>query len=157
MLLGSYEVLSEMRGPYYSHYQGSLDLIRSQNISAASTGLDRANFFICVRHDIVLALARGKPLQLNPMEWNIPPLPSATMSEDEMGNHLLWIAGRTVNLIYGTDAQLSLRRSLIDLVNGWYDRTTELFRGVPYGDRDEDGLRKVFFAIQAAGEFVYPY
>ncbi|KAK5633185.1 hypothetical protein RRF57_008899 [Xylaria bambusicola] len=150
MLLGSYEVISASRGPHYSHYQGSLDLIRSRKISAASTGLNRANFFVYVRHDIVIALARGKPLQLNPTAWAMPPLPSASVGEDEMGNHLLWITGRTINLIYGDDATGSPRQPLIDMVEEWYSRTTETLRGFPYGDEDEDGLRKFFFAIPAA-------
>ncbi|KAJ3562542.1 hypothetical protein NPX13_g8532 [Xylaria arbuscula] len=155
ILLGSYEVLSESREPYHSHYQGSLDLIRSQSISAASTGLDRANFFVCVRHDIVLSLAKGKSIQLNPKDWRMPPLPSANISEDEMGNHLLWITGRTVNLIFSNDATLSLRKSLLALVDDWYSRTTEVFRGVPYGDQDENGIQKLFFAIPAAAAMAW--
>ncbi|KAI0401971.1 hypothetical protein F4802DRAFT_391674 [Xylaria palmicola] len=150
MLLGSYEVLSASRGPHYSHYQGSLDLIRSRNINAASTGLNRATFFIYVRHDIAIALARGKPLQLNPTAWAMPPLPSASVSEHEMGNHLLWITGRTINLIYGDDTTRSPRQSLIYMIDEWYSRTTETLRGFPYGDEDEDGLQKLFFAIPAA-------
>ncbi|KAI0508535.1 hypothetical protein F5B22DRAFT_649830 [Xylaria bambusicola] len=157
ILLGSYEVLSASREPHYSHYQGSLDLIRSRNINAATTGLDRANFFIYVRHDISIALARRQPLQLDPAAWAMPPLPSASVSEGEMGNHLLWITGRTINLIYGNDATCSLRQSLIDMVDEWYSRATETLRGFPYGDEDEDGLRKLFFAIPAAAAAITWY
>ncbi|KAI1823682.1 C6 zinc finger domain protein [Xylaria intraflava] len=155
MLLASYEVIVASGTPHYSHYQGSMDLIRSQNISAASSGMNRANFLIYVRHEITIALAREKPLRSNPKDWRILQQPSPDMGEDDMGNCLLWLSGSVVNLIYGTDVISSDRKSLIDCADDWYSCTTETFRGISYGDLDEAGLQKLFFAVPAAGKLPY--
>ncbi|KAI0465546.1 hypothetical protein F4859DRAFT_377382 [Xylaria cf. heliscus] len=156
ILLGSYEVISASRAPHYSHYQGSMYLIRSGNISATSSGMNRANFFIYVRHEITIALAREKLLQFDPKDWNMPPHPPTGASEDEMGNYLLWLSGSVINLIYSNNAACSNRRSLIDRVDNWYSLTTETLRGVSYGGSDEEGLQKLFFAVPAAGELPLP-
>ncbi|KAI0533355.1 hypothetical protein GGR58DRAFT_117321 [Xylaria digitata] len=150
MLLGSYEMISASGAPYISHYQGARDLIRSQNISATSSGIDRANFFIYARHEISIALVREGPLQLDPNDWNMPPQPPTGVGEDEMGNYLLWLSGKAINLIYSNDVTPANRNSLIDRVDDWYTRTTETLRGISYGGLDEEGLQKLFFAVPAA-------
>ncbi|KAI1323177.1 C6 zinc finger domain protein [Xylariaceae sp. FL0255] len=149
MLLGSYEVISASKGPHYSFYKGSMNLIQSRSISATSSGVNRANFFIYVRHGITIALAREKSLQFDPKDWNMPPLEQIGSGEDELGNYLLWISAKVVDLIYSQDAVSADRKSLMGMTDCWY-RRTESMRGVSYGDVDDEGLQKMFFAVPAA-------
>ena len=150
MLLSSYEVVEASEASHRSHYQGALGLIRTRGISATSTGLDRANFFVYVRHEITIALANESSLQLDLEGWNMTK-PEAGAAEDRMAMYLMWLAGFAVNLIHDGESAID-RQELIEKVESWYESTTETFGGTEYGDTDEEGLRKVFFAVPAAGK-----
>jgi hypothetical protein len=91
MLLGSYEVLAAQNREHRRHCQGAMKLIRARRISASSMGLDKANFWISVRHEISVALANESPLQLDPSAWNVT-WPEAGAAEDHMANFLMWLA-----------------------------------------------------------------
>jgi len=150
MLLSSYEILAESGTSHRFHYQGAMDLIRVRGISASSTGLDRANFFIYVRHEINIAFTNQCQLQFEPEDWNVVK-PESGATEDRMANYLMSLVGRTVNLVYDSQSNID-RQALIDSVEDWYMSTTATFRGIPYGGTNEEGLRKVFFAVPAAGK-----
>ncbi|KAF2970125.1 hypothetical protein GQX73_g3433 [Xylaria multiplex] len=80
---------------------------------------------------------------------------STGVGEDEMGNRLLWLSGKVINLIYSNNVTSANRNSLINRVDDWYTRTTETVRGISYGGSDEEGLQKLFFAIPAAGKLAW--
>jgi len=150
MLLSSYEVVEASEASHRSYYQGALDLIRTRGISATSTGLDRANFFVYVRHEITIALANESSLQLDSEGWNMTK-PEAGAAEDRMATYLMWLAGIAVNLVYDGESTID-RQELIDKVESWYESTTETFGGTEYGEMNDEGLKKVFFAVPAAGK-----
>ena len=150
MLLSSYEVVEASEASHRSHYQGALDLIRTRGISATSTGLNRANFFVYVRHEVTIALANESSLQLDPEGWNMTK-PETGAAEDRMATYLMWLAGIAVNLVYGGESTID-RQELIDKVESWYESTTETFGGTEYGEMTDEGLQKVFFAVPAAGK-----
>ena len=61
MLLLSYEIHGALRSEdYRRHFLGLAMLIKSRGITAQSTGTDRANFWIYIRHEIVVAMASEK-------------------------------------------------------------------------------------------------
>ncbi|RYP10766.1 hypothetical protein DL764_000462 [Monosporascus ibericus] len=148
ILLMSYELLEAAGEPHRSHSMGALDLIRSRGVCATSVGLDRANFFIYIRHEITIALANERPLQLDPGNWNVA-MPKFGAPEDQLANHLMWLAGTTINLIYGGDLTAD-RQLLIDRLDVWHGLTSASFRGTTYEVMSDEGLRKVFFAVPAA-------
>lgn len=150
MLLSSYEVVEASEASHRSHYQGALELSRAREISVISTGLDRANFTVYVRHEITIALANESPLQLELEHWNVTK-PEAGAPEDQIAMYSMWLAGTAVNLVHGGESNIE-RQQLIVNVESWYKDISETFRGIDYGGMNDEGLKKVFFAVPAAGE-----
>ncbi|RYO92461.1 hypothetical protein DL763_004688 [Monosporascus cannonballus] len=127
------ELLEAAEESHRSHSMGALDLLKSRGVCATSAGLDRANFFIYIRHEITIALANERPLQLDPGDWNVSK-PKIGAPEDHLANHLMWLAGTTINLIYGGDLTAD-RQLLIDRLDVWHGLTSASFWGTTYGVR----------------------
>jgi hypothetical protein len=154
MLLLSYEIHEAQRSEdYRRHFLGLTTLIRSRGITAQCTGMDRANFWIYVRHEIALAFSSEQPLVLDPSEWSVTWVEGETR-EDVLGNHVVWIVARVVNLIYGPHGRSALskaiREDFLGELEAWRASLSETFVGIPYGDEDEEGFRKVYFPVTAA-------
>lgn len=151
ILLSSYELIAAVRNSYKSHYEGALNLIRTRGISARSVGLDRANFFVYLRHEITIALTEGLPLQFDPLSWNITK-PEAGAREDDFANYLMLLIGHIVNVIHSGDDSLSDRICLKSQIDEWYSSVTQEFRGIPYGEVTDNKSRKIFFPVPATGK-----
>lgn len=151
ILLSSYEALAASSTSHQSHYKGAMNLIITRGISASSIGLDKANFFIYMRHEITIALSNEEPLQFDPKRWNITK-PGARAGGDHLANYLMLLIGHIVNLIYKSDVSPADRKRLQDQLDEWYDATAEEFRGIAYGEVSENGLQKMFFPVPASGE-----
>jgi Fungal specific transcription factor domain len=151
VLLSSYEILAAQGQAHRRHCEGAMRLMKMQGISACSLNLDRANFWIWIRHDISVAIMNGTPLQMSPKEWHVT-WREAETQEDLLGNRLLWLVGRAVDWIYGSKTPHENDNILRD-AEEWYASLSAPSRGVKYGDSVEDGLSKVHFAVAAAGEF----
>jgi Fungal specific transcription factor domain len=151
ILLSSYEILATQGQAHRRHCEGAMKLMRMQGISACSLHLDRANFWIWVRHDISVAIINEAPLQMSPKEWHVTWREGETQ-EDLLGNQLLWLVGRAVDWIYGGRTSRENDNILRD-AEEWYASLSAPSRGVKYGDLVENGLSKVHFAVTAAGEF----
>ena len=150
ILLGSYEVLSAQRHEHQRHGDGARNLIRLHGIDASSSGLDRANFWIYVRHELSIALSNETPIQLHLDSWDVT-WPGVEATEDRLANYLLWLAAKTVDLVYAIDdAEIDKRTELRQSLTAWYQVTTPIFRGTSYGPTDDAGLRKVHFAHPTA-------
>lgn len=127
MLLCSYEMLANEGQEHRRHYSGAVTLIKTHGISASSTGMDRANFWVYVRHEIVVALVNETKLQISPEEWKVQ-WREGEEDEDALGNQLLWLLGKAVDLVFAKDpltGQLSEtteeRRELLREVEQWYN------------------------------------
>jgi hypothetical protein len=152
MLLSSYEVLQASDAAHRLHHLGALKLICARNVCLASTGLDRANFIVYVRHDLTIALANESPLQLDPALWCVNP-PDVGALDDQWAIYLLWLAAIAVNLVHSSSAaSAGDRDELIDKVERWYKGTNPAFRGVEYGQVNDEGLQKTFFPVPASGK-----
>lgn len=161
MLLLSYEIHGALRSEdYRRHFLGLSMLIKARGITAQSTGTDRANFWIYIRHEIVVALASEKPLILDPADWSVSWEEGETR-EDVLGNHVLWILARVTNLIFGprsnSDAGRERRQAFLLELEAWRAGLSETFVGIPYGEKDEDGFRKVYFPVVAAAAAAFWY
>jgi hypothetical protein len=161
MLLLSYELHAALRSEdYRRHFLGLSTLIRSRGITAQCTGTDRANFWIYVRHEIALALSSEKPLVLDPSQWAVSWIEGETR-EDVLGNHVIWIVARVVNLIYGDEDRSATgkekRLEFLNELEEWRAGLSETFVGIPYGDRDEEGFRRVYFPVAAAAAAAFWY
>lgn len=151
ILLSSYEVIAAVRNSYKSHYEGALNLIRTRGVSARSVGLDRANFFVYLRHEITIALSEGLPLQFDPLSWNITkPEPGAR--EDDVANYLMLLIGHIVNVIHSGRDSLSDLRGLKTQIEEWYSGVSQEFRGISYGEIVENRPQKIFFPVPATGK-----
>lgn len=161
ILLTSYEVIAAQGQEHRRHCFGAMTLIKTHGISARSAGLDRANFWIYVRHDIVVALFTEKPLLMSSKEWNVSWRENET-EEDVLGNHLLWLSGRAIDLAYTRDpdtgefvARTLERRQLIVDLEEWFHRLPDSFHGIKYGEPTEEDFSKIYFAIPAAGKWIH--
>jgi len=154
MLLLSYEIHGALRSEdYRRHFLGLTVLIKSRHVTAQSSGTDLANFWIYIRHEIVVAMASEQPLILDPAEWEVSWVEGETR-EDVLGNHVLWILARVLNLIFGpdgrTEAGKEQRHSFLHEIEMWRRGLSDTFVGISYGDKDEDGFCKVYFPVAAA-------
>jgi hypothetical protein len=98
-------------------------------------------------------MASEKPLILDPADWEVSWIEGETR-EDVLGNHVLWILARVINLIFGpdgrTEAGKEQRLYFLQEIEMWRRGLSETFVGIPYGDKDEDGFCNVYFPVVAA-------
>lgn len=127
--------------------------LQDRGSSAQSYGIELANFWIYVRHGIVVAMANEQPLILDPADWQVSWQEGETR-EDVLGNHVLWILARVLNLIFGPDGKTEQgklqRQEFLTEIEAWRAGLSDTFVGVGYGNEDEDGFRKVYFPVVAA-------
>lgn len=127
--------------------------VQNRGSNAQSQGIEAANFWIYIRHEIVVAMANEQPLTMDPNEWAVSWLEGETR-EDVLGNHVLWILARVLNLIFGpngTTEQGKLeRQKFLTEIEAWRASLSDTFVGVGYGEEDKDGFRKVYFPVLAA-------
>lgn len=71
MLLSSYEMTATEGQKHRKHYFGAIMLIRTHSISASFVGIHGANFWVHIRHEIVIALVNDSMLQINPSKRNV--------------------------------------------------------------------------------------
>ncbi|ORX94263.1 hypothetical protein BCR34DRAFT_580093 [Clohesyomyces aquaticus] len=159
-LLSSYELMGSMGQEHRRHFLAEVSLIKSYSICARSTGLDRANFWIYVRHEIAVALATERPLLLSPEEWGVH-WEDGERREDVLGNHVLWLLARVINVVYGEEANTSIgramRNDLLQELEQWRAGLSGSFIGVPYGDNDEEGFQRIYFTVPSAAAAAFWY
>lgn len=99
-------------------------------------------------------MATERPLLLNPNEWSVRWQEGETR-EDVLGNHVLWILARVINLIYGEESNTAAgkrcREAFLQELEEWRAGLSETFIGIPFGEEDELGFKRVFFTVTAAG------
>jgi len=161
MILLSYEIHDSLRSEdYRRHFLGLATLIRSRSITAQSTGTDRANFWIYVRHEIVLAISSERPLLLDPADWSVSWIEGESR-EDFLGNQVMWFLARVVNLIFGRDGKSAAgkkqREDLLYEIEVWRLGLSETLLGIPYGDIDQDGFRRIYFPATAVAAAAFWY
>jgi hypothetical protein len=154
MLLSSYEMLEAHGYEHQRHIRGASTLIRIQGINAQCKGMDRANFWIYVRHEITIALENETTLQLSPKDWDVE-WRHGEADEDALSNQLMWLVARAIDFVYAHDPPSSPNNILQDIHSeaaAWYGNLPVSFLGVKYGDSDDLGLVKTYFAVPTAGE-----
>jgi hypothetical protein len=161
MLLLSYEVHGAIRSEdYRRHFLGLTMLIKSHGITAQSSGTDLANFWIYCRHEIAVALANERPLVLDPAEWAVS-WKEGEGREDVLGNQMMWILARVINLVFGpngaSDSTKGAREGFLQELETWRAGLSPCFIGIPYGDADDDGFRKIYFTVTAAAAAAFWY
>ncbi|KAH7080276.1 hypothetical protein BKA63DRAFT_506084 [Paraphoma chrysanthemicola] len=161
MILLSYELHEALRSEdYRRHFLGLTTLIRSRGITAQCTGTDRANFWIYVRHEIALAISSEKPLVLDPDEWAVTWI-EGEAREDVLGNHVVWILARVINLIFSEEGRSAItrptRQAFLHELEAWRAGLSDTFVGIPYGETDEEGFQKVYFPVTAAAAAAFWY
>ena len=159
MLLCSFEMIAAQGSEHRRHFFGAMMLITTHGINACSVGINRANFWIYIRHEIVVALNNESSLLLSPDTWNVNWREDET-EEDALGNQVLWLLGRAINLTYAKHPRtgepmgtVTERRDLLRDTDLWFDKLPLAFQGVKYGDETDDGLSRLYFAVPAAGKF----
>jgi hypothetical protein len=119
--------------------------------------MDRANFWIYVRHEVTIALENETPLQFSPDEWNYDG-PTGEVGEDVLGNHIIWLVARAVDLMYAPDRDLHILpkfEAIVQEAASWHDSLPISFQGVKYGHPDHLGFEKTYFAVSTAGELFW--
>ncbi|KAF2502523.1 hypothetical protein BU16DRAFT_532870 [Lophium mytilinum] len=149
MMLSSYEMIAAQGYEHRHHFLGAGLVIKTRGINASSTGMDRASFWVYIRHEIDVALTNECTLSISPKDWNVDWV-KIDVQEDEIANRLMWFVGEAIDLIYGEDPDSGIRQSLLDDVQKWKDALPVSFRGVRYGCSTEEGFTRTYFAIPAA-------
>lgn len=162
MLLSSYEMLDARDYEHQRHLRGASALIKMQGINARSGGMDRANFWIYVRHEITIALENETALQFSHKYWTVD-WRQGEVGEDALGNQLMWLVARAIDLIHAPEPSPSSSDDssvvLLDIhseASVWLNNLPVSFLGVKCGDVDDLGLVKTHFAVPTAGEHIYP-
>ncbi|KAH6615272.1 hypothetical protein C7974DRAFT_437129 [Boeremia exigua] len=161
MLLLSYEVHGAIRSAdYRRHFLGLTMLIKAHGITAQSRGTDRANFWIYCRHEIAVALANERRLVLDPEEWAVA-WREGEGREDVLGNQMMWMLARIINLVFGAEGAAAssrpAREALLEELETWRAGLAPCFIGIPYGEADDDGFCKVYFTVTAAAAAAFWY
>ena len=154
ILLSSYEVLAEQNEEHQRHFDGAMRLIIARGINAQAHGLDKANFWIYVRHELVVAVLNERPLKLPANTWNVPYIEQPAITEHNLTQELLWLVGRGVDLAYGPSTADNLQTLASDVAQ-WYTRLSPQFRGIRYGSEHGDRLTKVHFPVPVTGEWFF--
>lgn len=116
ILLLSYELLSFPGQDYNRHFFGAKSLIESAGLEHVKKDrLALASYWIFVRHDMIIALARESPTLLDP-RFLIEIAPSDDVEEDVCGNAFLLLAARVLRLIHGNLQDLEYRDTWSSLV-----------------------------------------
>ncbi len=160
MLLCSFEMIAAQGSEHQRHFFGAMMLITTHGINACSVGIPRANFWIYIRHEIVVALVNESSLMMSPDTWNVLWREDET-EEDALGNQVLWLLGRAINLTFAKNPRtgepigtVTERRELLRNTDLWFEKLPVTFQGVKYGDETDDGLSRLYFAVPAAGQFL---
>ncbi|KAL6871761.1 hypothetical protein HDV57DRAFT_506328 [Trichoderma longibrachiatum] len=162
ILLSSYELLAVPGPDYRRHLDGVSSLLRSHRLSSISAGLERASFWIYARHDVAMALINHCPPLIATSEWP-DAITSGDPEEDAMGNQVLWLLARVIELRFAppggvTDDRKQRLRDVGEQVDRWWDKLPLTSRGLSAGDQSEDGLSQLWFCVQsAAAGLLYYY
>jgi hypothetical protein len=160
ILLSSYEMIAAQGQELQRHFFGATLLIRTHGISASSHGINRANFWIYIRHEVVVALVNESPLQMSPTEWNANWRDGET-EEDALGNRLLWLVGRAINVVFAKDPKtqepmpimVDTRNDLLREADMWLAALPPSFRTTTYGEPSDEGLSRLYYSLPAVGEW----
>lgn len=152
MLLSSYEMIASQEEEHGHHFYGAMLLMTSRGVSAASAGVDLANFWIYIRHEIFVALVNEAPLQMSPDKWNVRWREGET-DEHMLGNHVLWLVGRAINVLYWKEPTPDTRQNILADAVRWQQSLPASFHGIKYGEADAHGFCKIYFALPAAGRY----
>lgn len=157
ILLSSYELIASPGPDHRRHISGALSLIKAHNITARSSGLKRASFWIYARQDVAMALIHECPTMLLPEDWNICWAERET-EEDVLGNQILWILAKTIFFTFQTGNSLSevtlsaARTRLMNEINTWFNTLDSSVRGCTYGPLSREGFTSHWFAVPASGQ-----
>ncbi|XWW93484.1 hypothetical protein V2A60_001417 [Cordyceps javanica] len=149
MLLASYEITADQDDAHKPHFDGATRLITTRGISASSTGMDLANFWIYIRHEIFVALVNEAPLQIEPRTWKVIWREKET-DEHALGNHILWLVGRAIDVVYRLGTPSERRTDIQDEAAKWFDSLPASFHGTRYSGPDDQGFCKLYFAVPAS-------
>ncbi|ROW03105.1 hypothetical protein VMCG_05802 [Cytospora schulzeri] len=162
LLLSSFEMLEAHTHEHQRHLDGALTLIRVHGINSQGQKMDRVNFWIYVRHDITIAIENESPLRLHPEKWEMDLDRHIGHLEEDgdidvLSNRLLWLVARAINLIYAADPPSS-SGGLLQNIHGdaadWLERLPVSYQGVKYGQADDLGFSRKYFANPSAGECI---
>jgi len=154
MLLASYELLEDNAYSHQRHLRGAAALIKMHGVNAKSQGMDKANFWVYVRHEITIAIENERQLQLSPKDWHVECKPDET-DEDVLGNRIMWLVARAVDYIYAPEQPSSPNTILQDIHSeavAWLDNLPVSFQGIKYANTDNLSFGKTYFAVPTAGQ-----
>ncbi|KPM40145.1 hypothetical protein AK830_g6432 [Neonectria ditissima] len=155
ILLCSYELLALPGPDYQRHMYGACTLIKTYDISANSSRLEQASFWIFARQDVALAVANECPTLIPPGEWPlVPGIEEA--EEDHLGNRMLWFLARILEFKFSPTMDGCSRTkaqglwSLSAEIDLWWKNLPLSVRGVVTTDAKDDGLAKMWFCVPSA-------
>ncbi|GKT61782.1 C6 zinc finger domain protein [Colletotrichum tofieldiae] len=137
ILLCSYEIIATQGKEHQRHLSGAKLLILNRGVSASSVGLDRANFWIYIRHEITVALFNKTTLQISPKDWRVN-WRETEVEEDVLANQLLWLLGRAIDVVFRQEQSVFTtttrlcdeRQEIYAEVATWFRCWSPSFKGI---------------------------
>lgn len=158
IVLCSYELLANPGPDYKRHLYGAHTLIQTRGVVAQGTALERASFWVYARQDVALAIINESTTLISPQEWRAA-LPDLGAEEDAMGNKMLWLLARVIELRFTPTENMWPEtrsqgfRDVSTELDQWWDDLPSLARGVPIGESTHDELNEVLFYVPSAGQY----
>jgi hypothetical protein len=159
ILLASVELLAAPGSDHRRHLSGAGTLVKSRKIDANCIGLDQASFWIFARLDILSGLINECPTVLLPHEWNVS-WTEGEHDEGRLGNHMMWLCSRAVNLVFGIHPPAfdnDVWTDLMGTVDAWFEELPRACKGVPTGVTDQFGFEEWWFPVPAGAAAMATY
>lgn len=157
ILLCSYELLANPGTDYKNHMLGTRTLIQSYRAMNGTTAIERASFWIFARQDVAMAIMNETQPLIHPSEWEAA-VHRLGDAEDGLGNKMLWLLARTVQLRFISTDKCDTQPSALDArdissaINQWWCDLPTTTHGVHVGGASEDGLTETWFHAPSSGQ-----
>lgn len=155
ILLCSYELLANPGTEYKRHLLGARTLIQTYRAMNGATDVERASFWIFARQDVAMAIMNETQTLIHPNEWAAA-VDRLGNGEDSMGNKIIWLLARTVQLRFSSNDKFGSEPSALDDVSSaidqWWCDLPPTTHGIRIEGESEDGATEIWFHAPSTGQ-----
>lgn len=161
ILLCSYELMADPGADYKKHMLGARTLIRTYEAMNGSTNVERASFWIFARQDVAMAIMNETQTLIHPSAWEAA-VQRLGNAEDGLGNKMVWLLARTVQLRFTSEGELGPQpsaagaRDILAAIDQWWCNLPPTTHGVHVEGASEDGLTEIWFHAPSVGQSALP-
>lgn len=157
IFLCSYELMANPGTEYKKHMLGARTLIQTYKAMNGNTDVERASFWIFARQDVAMAIENETQTLIHPSEWE-PAVNRLGNSEDGLGNKILWLLARTVQVRFTSTGEVDPQPSatgpdeISSAIDQWWTDLPPTTHGVHVEGGSEDELTEIWFHAPSTGQ-----